>query len=70
MLFEVNGKYANRIGQYTVLSIGPSKMKVRYDDGTETELSIGIQERIWENIVAEREAASTSRAYQRKGLLK
>lgn len=68
MLFEVNGKYANRIGQYTVLSVGPTKMKVRYDDGTEAELSISIQERIWENIVAEREAASTSRAYQRKGL--
>jgi hypothetical protein len=33
-------------------------MTVRYDDGSTAELRIGIQERIWENIVAEKEIAT------------
>lgn len=66
-MFEVNGTYANRKGNYTVLSIGPEKMKVRYEDGTEAELKIGVQERIWENIRAEMEAASASRARRKSG---
>lgn len=61
-MFEVNGNYRNRVGEYTVLSLDGSKMKVRYTDGTEAELNIPIQARIWENIVAEQEARAGSRA--------
>lgn len=60
-MFEVNGTYVNRKGKYTVLSMGPDRMKVRYEDGSEAELRIAVQERIWENIRADVEASSSSR---------
>jgi hypothetical protein len=63
-MFEVNGNYRNRVGDYTVLSLDGSKMKVRYADGSEAELNIAIQARIWENIVAEQEARAGSRAHR------
>ena len=47
--------------QYKVLSIDGQTMSVRYEDGTEADLKIHIQERIWENIVAEQEPKSTRR---------
>lgn len=59
-MFEVNGTYRNRIGEYTVLSIDGRKMTVRYSDGTEAEVNVAIQERIWENILAEQEARAGS----------
>lgn len=61
-MFEVNGTYENRKGVYTVVSINGPKMTVRYEDGTSADLRINIQERIWENIVAEREAAAAKAA--------
>lgn len=61
-MFEVNGSYANRKGRYTVLALNPPHMTVRYEDGTEAELNIDIQERIWQNIAAEIEARESSRA--------
>ena len=62
-MFELNGVYRNRTGEYTVLAIKGKHMTVRYIDGSEAELNTNIQARIWENIVAEEEAraASTSR---------
>lgn len=64
-MFEVNKVYRNRIGEYTVLSLDGPRMHVRYADGTEAELNIGIQARIWENIVAEQEArAASSRLFR------
>lgn len=60
-VFEVNGNYANRIGKYTVLKIDGSHMVVRYVDGNEATLNVAIQERIWENIVAEQESQRPSR---------
>ena len=60
-MFEINGVYANRIGKYTVLALNPPKMKVRYEDGTEAELKIDLQARIWENIATEFEAREASR---------
>ncbi len=54
-MFEVGGQYANRKGQYTILSIDGPTMSVRYEDGTEANLNANIQARIWENIVAEQE---------------
>ena len=60
-MFEVGGQYANRKGSYTVLDKGADKMTVRYEDGTEAELRIGIQERIWENIKADVESSNSTR---------
>lgn len=61
-MFEVNGVYANRKGEYTVLEITPPKMLVRYKDGTEASLKIELQERIWVNIAAEYEAQEAKAA--------
>lgn len=60
-MFEEGGVYANRIGKYTVLAVNPPKMTVRYEDGTEAELRINVQERIWENIEADFRASELSR---------
>ncbi len=64
-MFEVNGVYANRIGEYTVLELNPPKMHVRYKDGTEAELKIELQERIWANIAAEYEARAAKEKARR-----
>lgn len=63
-MFEVNGTYRNRIGEYTVLSIDGRKMTIRYADGTEAEVNVAIQERIWENILAEQEARAGSNRHR------
>lgn len=60
-MFEVNGTYANRKGTYTVISLDPPRMTVRYKDGTVAELNMDIQKRIWENIQSEEEAKAASR---------
>ena len=65
-MFEVNGTYANRIGTYTVLALNGRKMRVRYEDGNEADLNINIQERIWENVIAERLAAAVKATKSRK----
>jgi hypothetical protein len=70
-MFEVNGVYANRKGEYKVLEIYPPKMRVRFtEDGSEAELKIDLQARIWENIAAEYEARAASRSARaaRRGL--
>lgn len=64
-MFELYGEYVNRKGKYTVLDIHPPTMRVRYEDGTEAELKIAIQSRIWENIQAEQEVAEARR--QKRG---
>lgn len=51
--FVVGGRYANRKGEYEVLEIHGDKMKVRYDDDTEQELSMEIQARIATNMTLE-----------------
>lgn len=66
-MFEVNNTYANRKGNYVVLSVEPPKMTVRYEDGTTAQLNMNIQARIWENIQSEEEAKQASReARQRR----
>ncbi len=65
-MFEVNGVYRNRIGEYTVLAVDGRRMTVRYNDGSEAELNINIQARIWENIVAEQEARAASSRHMRQ----
>lgn len=61
-MFEVNRKYANRKGKYTVLALDGPMMSVRYEDGTHADLKVNIQQRIWENIAAEQELASSKSA--------
>lgn len=61
-MFEVNETYANRKGKYTVLEVDPPKMRVRYEDGTEAELNVAIQARIWENIQSEEEVREAARS--------
>ncbi len=58
-MFEVGGKYSNRIGTYTVVEINEPKMTVEYEDGLTAELNMNIQFRIWENIQAEEEIKSS-----------
>ena len=64
-MFELNGVYRNRIGEYTVLTLNGPRMTVRYADGSEAELNVNIQARIWENIVAEQEARAASSRHLR-----
>jgi hypothetical protein len=66
IMFEVNGEYANRKGTYTVLAIDGPIMSVRYKDGTRADLKINIQERIWENILVEREAAAAKSSSRKR----
>jgi hypothetical protein len=65
-MFELNEVYRNRVGEYTVLSINGQRMTVRYADGSEAELNVNIQARIWENIVAEQEARAASSRHLRQ----
>lgn len=67
-MFKVNGTYANRIGKYTVLSINPPKMTVRYEDGSVAELKIAVQERIWENIADDFAKKEANQARKRSAL--
>jgi hypothetical protein len=65
-MFEIDSRYANRLGSYRVVEINGSKMKVEYEDGTVAELNMNIQSRIWENIVAEEEAKKSRSAKRRR----
>jgi hypothetical protein len=70
IIFEVGEEYANRKGGYTVLEISAPKMTVEYDDGSTADLSISIQQRIWENIVTEQEAERARTVKSRKKKVK
>lgn len=65
-MFELNGVYRNRMGEYTVQAIDGQRMTVRYADGTEAELNVQIQARIWENILAEQEVRAASGRHMRQ----
>jgi hypothetical protein len=65
-MFEINGVYANRKGEYTVIALNPPKMTVRYNDGSEVELKIEMQERIWENIRVEYEAKQAKKVSRQR----
>jgi len=65
-MFEINGEYANRKGKYTVLAIDGPTMSVRYEDGTHADLRINIQQRIWENILAEQELAAAKSSSRKR----
>ena len=60
--FEVGQKCRNRRGAYEVLSIDGPKMRVRYEDGREMNLTIVIQAEIWRNIQLLEETESPKRA--------
>lgn len=51
--FEVGKEYHNRNGRYEVLAIEEPKMRVRFEDGSEMNLSISIEAlkwQMWQNI--------------------
>lgn len=52
-VFLVGSRYANRRGEYEVLSIDGDKMLIRYDDGTRQEVSVSTQARISQNMALE-----------------
>lgn len=63
--FQVGGYYANRNDRYEVIKIDDSagSMLVRYtESGEETELTVSIQTRIWENMSWEQQAEEQSAA--------
>lgn len=66
-MFEVGSTYENRNGKYEVIEINDDRMVVKYEDGSEANLKMGIQERIWLNIVAEVEAATSRSNKKKKG---
>ena len=49
-----------------MLAVNGPRMTVRYTDGSEAELNVNIQARIWENIVAEQEAKAASSRHMRQ----
>lgn len=55
--FKVGQTYENMKGSFTILSISPPKMHIRYEDGSEATADIAIQGRIWERIEYERALA-------------
>jgi hypothetical protein len=66
VVFEIGEEYANRKGEYTVIEINDPKMTVEFRNGSTAELSISIQQRIWENIVTEQEAERARTTTKRK----
>ncbi len=62
--FLIGGRYANRRGEYEVLSIDRDKMLIRYDDGTIQEVSMSIQVRIARNMALEARRVSPYHASQ------
>jgi hypothetical protein len=61
--FEVGKTYRNRVGEYVVLSIDGSQMKIRYVSGGTLLTDVNLQARIWENIQFEEQQ---SRADERR----
>jgi hypothetical protein len=53
IVFIVGSRYANRNGEYEILSIDGDKMLIRYDDGTSQEVSVSTQARISKNMAIE-----------------
>ena len=65
--FEIGKTYRNRYGRYQVLSINEPKMRVRYEDGREINLTVAIQVQILEGIqLAELEQAAALKSGRRK----
>ena len=50
-MFEIGKEYRNRNGQYVVLSIQGSSLRIRYHNGSEATLNATVQERIISNMV-------------------
>lgn len=56
IVFEIGGRYRNRLGWYEILNIEGDKLVVRYEaDGKEASLPIELQQRILFNISQEEE---------------
>ena len=65
--FEVGKQYRNRYGRYVVLAVDDPKIRVRYEDGREINLTIAIQVQILEGIQLEESApTAVKKATRRK----
>ena len=60
-VFEVDGIYKNRKGEYEVLEISDPTMVIRYTNGETARVTIDIQARIWGNMMIEESAHLSSR---------
>jgi hypothetical protein len=54
--FVVGGTYADRRGEYTVISLEGNRVELEYKDGTRSVGDIGIKVRIHQNILLEQNA--------------
>ncbi|TET41605.1 MAG: hypothetical protein E3J60_04185 [Dehalococcoidia bacterium] len=57
-IFVVGRRYSNRLGEYEVLEIQVDKMRIRYDNGAEQQVSVQIQARIATNMARQASALS------------
>lgn len=62
--FKIGEMYENMNGTYTVLSISPPKMTIKYENGSQSVADIEIQERIWSRI--QDELAFARQEYERR----
>lgn len=59
--FEIGKKYRNRRGEYEVIELEGSRMVIRYSDGDTLETNVEMQQRIWQNIQAEKRLKKPTR---------
>jgi len=65
MKFKVDGIYSNGIGQYKILSLSDSTMRVEYSDGTISTLTISVQQRIVSRAMREADIRMLAEAKER-----
>lgn len=51
--FIVGERYSDRLGEYTVVGIEGARIRIEYDNGTQTDGAIEVKARIYRNILAE-----------------
>lgn len=64
-LFQINGRYRNRSGDYTVTAIDGDRLTARYDDGHEETLAVATQARIWRNMLDDELAAARRSSFDK-----
>ncbi len=65
-VFEVDGIYRNRKGEYKVLEISDQDMVIRFLNGETVRTTVAMQVRIWENIMIEESAHVSSGKVKRQ----
>jgi len=70
VIFEVGKKFANRKGNFEVVSISGSKMEIKWDNGDTIDTTIEQQERIIKNMLFEKYLAQEALKKPKKGKTK